>query len=163
MLLALFAQICRCWPPLRSRNSLLHRNHDYNMLWSCGQSLPEAKFMLFLMGTFQQLVSWETGSSGICCQERSLNHWALNCETIENQSLTNWYLGDWKCTDLLASSEARFSDWVVSCTFQPDASPVVGRKELGWIDPEEKQRWIKNYFLFHKYSLGEQWIKAYQH
>lgn len=73
------------------------QNHDYNLLWTCGQILPEAK-VLFPMGPFPRLVSWETGSSSTRCQARSLNHRALKYETTGNQSLTNWYLEGWKCT-----------------------------------------------------------------
>lgn len=33
------------------QESFLHQNHNYNLLWTCGQILPEAK-VLFLMGLF---------------------------------------------------------------------------------------------------------------
>lgn len=78
------------------------------------------------------------------------NPWALKCNTIEDQLLNHWYLEGWKCPGL--SWPLRWSQvqqlWVLlylpalcfSCSWE---------RRAGWIGPEEKWRWIRNYFLSH--------------
>lgn len=154
--------MCWCWPSHRSRNSLPHRNRDCNTLPPRGQILPEAR-VLFLMGPFWRIGLLKNWKFKYLLPRKKTK--SLSTKMWDNRGPTTYQLKLGKPIlhwAVLASSVK--SDSGTGCFPVPSSLVILLRweKGVGWIGLEEKERWIRNYFIFHKHLLQEQPIKAYQ-